>query len=224
MIDYFLLSSPVFSLVKLFDVLDFNPLFSDVHCGLCFNLYASVNNFTTHSLIIVISRLRMPNGFTTMKSCVSIQWVVTSKSLTNYNHYCLTWTNKVKAIVLTDTDFSPSVLFVGSNICADPAQFKSGISSQSLSSKSISISINFLNCLPTLSINFMHFLNCLPTLSVSCLVYLGHVWRMWRVLSGGSNHYVSFAVTTLSRVATGTYLRLFSREYHFLIGQCCREA
>jgi hypothetical protein len=81
-----------------------------------------------------------------------------------------------------------------------------------------------LNCLPTLSINFMHFLNCLPTLSVSCLVYLEHVWRMWRVLSGESNHYVSFAVTTLSRVATGTYLRLFSREYHFLIGQCCREA
>ena len=82
-----------------------------------------------------------------------------------------------------------SVLFVGSNICADPAKFKSGISSQSLSSKSISISINL-----------MYFLNCLPRLSVSCLVYLcrqGHVWRMWRVLSGGSNHYVSFTVTTL---------------------------
>ena len=73
MIDYFLLSSPVFSLVKLFDILDFNPLFSDVHCGLCFNLYASVNNFTTHSLTIVVSRLRMPNGFTTKKTCLSIQ-------------------------------------------------------------------------------------------------------------------------------------------------------
>jgi hypothetical protein len=48
-IDYSLLSSPVFSLIKLFDVLDFNPLFSDVHCGLCFSLHASVNNFTTHS-------------------------------------------------------------------------------------------------------------------------------------------------------------------------------
>ena len=52
MIDYFLLSSPVFSLIKLFDVLDFNPLFSDVHCGLCFSLHASVNNFTTHSFDI----------------------------------------------------------------------------------------------------------------------------------------------------------------------------
>jgi hypothetical protein len=30
MIDYFLLLSPVFSLIKLFDVLDFKPLFSDV--------------------------------------------------------------------------------------------------------------------------------------------------------------------------------------------------
>jgi hypothetical protein len=100
MIDYFLLSSPVFSLVKLFDVLDFNPLFSDVHCGLCFNWYASVNNFTTHSLTIVVSRLRMPNGFTTKKSFWSIQWVMTSKSLTNYNHCCLTWTDKVKAIVV----------------------------------------------------------------------------------------------------------------------------
>jgi hypothetical protein len=49
MIDYFLLSSPVFSLIKLFDVLDFKPLFSDVQCGLCFSLHASVNNFTTHS-------------------------------------------------------------------------------------------------------------------------------------------------------------------------------
>jgi hypothetical protein len=49
MIDYFLLSSPVFSLIKLFDVLDFNPLFSDVHCGLCFSLHASVNNCSTHS-------------------------------------------------------------------------------------------------------------------------------------------------------------------------------
>ena len=49
MIDYFLLLSPVFSLIKLFDVLDFNPLFSDVHCGLCFSLHASVINCTTHS-------------------------------------------------------------------------------------------------------------------------------------------------------------------------------
>ena len=73
MIDYFLLSTPVFYLVKLFDVLDFNPLFSDIHCGLCFNLYASVNNFTTHSLTIVVNRLRMPNGFTTKKTCLSIQ-------------------------------------------------------------------------------------------------------------------------------------------------------
>jgi hypothetical protein len=48
-IDYFLLSSPVFSLIKFFDVLDLKPLFSDVHCGLCFSLYASVNKFTTHS-------------------------------------------------------------------------------------------------------------------------------------------------------------------------------
>ena len=49
MIDCFLLLSPVFSLIKLFDVLDFKPLFSDVHCGLCFSLHASLNNFTTHS-------------------------------------------------------------------------------------------------------------------------------------------------------------------------------
>ena len=49
MIDYFLLSSSVFSLIKLFDVLDFKPLFYDVQCGLCFSLHASVNNFTTHS-------------------------------------------------------------------------------------------------------------------------------------------------------------------------------
>ena len=101
MIDYFLLSSPVFSLVKLFDVPDFNPLFSDVHCGLCFNSYASVNNFTTHSMIIVVNRLRMPNGFTTKKTCLqSIQWLVTSKSLMKYNHWCLTWTIKVKVIAL----------------------------------------------------------------------------------------------------------------------------
>ena len=49
MIDYFLLSSPVFSLVKLFDVLDFNPLFSEVPCSLYFSSHASVNNFKTHS-------------------------------------------------------------------------------------------------------------------------------------------------------------------------------
>ena len=49
MIDYFLLSSPVFSLMKVVDVLDFSPIFSDVYCGLCFSLHASVNNFTTHS-------------------------------------------------------------------------------------------------------------------------------------------------------------------------------
>ena len=49
MIDYFLLSSPLFSLITFFDFLDFKPLFSDVHCGLCFSLHASVNNFTTHS-------------------------------------------------------------------------------------------------------------------------------------------------------------------------------
>ena len=49
MMDYFLLSSPVFSLMKVVDVLDFSPIFSDVYCGLCFSLHASVNNFTTHS-------------------------------------------------------------------------------------------------------------------------------------------------------------------------------
>ena len=49
LIDFFLLSSPVFSLVKLFDVLDFNPLFSEVPCSLYFSSHASVNNFTTHS-------------------------------------------------------------------------------------------------------------------------------------------------------------------------------
>ena len=42
----------------------------------------------------------MPNRFTTKKTCLSIQWVVTSKGLTNYNHCCLIWTNKIKAIVL----------------------------------------------------------------------------------------------------------------------------
>ena len=48
MMDYFSLSSPVFSLMKVV-VLDFSPIFSDVYCGLCFSLHASVNNFTTHS-------------------------------------------------------------------------------------------------------------------------------------------------------------------------------
>jgi hypothetical protein len=51
-------------------------------------------------LIIVVSLLRMPNRLPTKKTCLSIQWVVTSKGLTNYNHCCLTWANKVKAIVL----------------------------------------------------------------------------------------------------------------------------
>jgi hypothetical protein len=40
LIDYFLLSSPVFSLIKLFDVLDFNPYFlmSTVVCVLAYML------------------------------------------------------------------------------------------------------------------------------------------------------------------------------------------
>ena len=41
LVDYFLLSSDVFSAIKYFDILDYNPLFSDVHCGL------SVNKNTT---------------------------------------------------------------------------------------------------------------------------------------------------------------------------------
>ncbi|CAG2238348.1 unnamed protein product [Mytilus edulis] len=49
LIDYLLLSSSVFPLIKEFNVLEFNPLFSDVHCGLCFCFHASVNIFTTHS-------------------------------------------------------------------------------------------------------------------------------------------------------------------------------
>ena len=49
MIDYCLLSSLIFSLIKLFDVLDFKRLFSYAYCGLCFSLHASVNNFKTHS-------------------------------------------------------------------------------------------------------------------------------------------------------------------------------
>ncbi|CAG2205913.1 DUSP10 [Mytilus edulis] len=49
LIDYLLLSSNIFSLIKEFNVLEFNPLFSDVHCGLCFCFHASVNIFTTHS-------------------------------------------------------------------------------------------------------------------------------------------------------------------------------
>ncbi|CAC5380042.1 unnamed protein product [Mytilus coruscus] len=49
LIDYLLLSSSIFPLIQEFNVLEFNPLFSDVHCGLCFCFHASVNIFTAHS-------------------------------------------------------------------------------------------------------------------------------------------------------------------------------
>ena len=112
MMDYFLLSSPVFSLMKVVDVLDFSSL-STVVCVLVYMLQWTI--LLHIPLIIVVSRLRMPNGFTTKKTCLSIQWlvmsitkktclliqwVVMSKSLTNCNHCCLTWTTNVKAIVL----------------------------------------------------------------------------------------------------------------------------
>ena len=47
--DYFLLSSNVFSLVKSFNILDFNPLYSDVHCALSVYLHMSTNRFTINS-------------------------------------------------------------------------------------------------------------------------------------------------------------------------------
>ena len=98
MMDYVLLSSPVFSLIKLFDVLDFNYfLMSTVVCVLVYMLQWTI--LLRIPLIIVASRLRMPNRFTTKRTCLSIQWVVTWKSLTNYNHCCLTWTNKVLKLV-----------------------------------------------------------------------------------------------------------------------------
>lgn len=50
LVDYFILSSKVFALIKQFAILDYNPLFSDVHCALCFQLYASLNIFTTNSI------------------------------------------------------------------------------------------------------------------------------------------------------------------------------
>jgi hypothetical protein len=90
---YFLLSNYLMFLIS-------TPYFlmSTVVCVLVYMLQWTI--LLRIPLIIVLSRLRMPNGFTTKKTCLSIQWVVTSKSLTNYNHCCLTWTNKVKAIVL----------------------------------------------------------------------------------------------------------------------------
>ncbi|CAG2218455.1 unnamed protein product [Mytilus edulis] len=47
LVDYFLLSSNVFPTVKSFDVLDFNPLYSDVHCGLSVYLHSNVKKNTT---------------------------------------------------------------------------------------------------------------------------------------------------------------------------------
>jgi bisphosphoglycerate-dependent phosphoglycerate mutase len=47
LVDYFLLSSDVFSAIKYFDILDYNPLFSDVHCGLSVHLHTNVNKNTT---------------------------------------------------------------------------------------------------------------------------------------------------------------------------------
>ena len=71
MMDYFLLSSPVFSLIKLFDVLDFNYfLMSTVVCVLVYMLQWTI--LLRIPLIIVVSRLRMPNRFTTKKTCLSV--------------------------------------------------------------------------------------------------------------------------------------------------------
>ncbi|CAG2255513.1 unnamed protein product [Mytilus edulis] len=47
LVDYFLLSSNAFPTVKSFDVLDFNPLYSDVHCGLSVYLHSNVKKNTT---------------------------------------------------------------------------------------------------------------------------------------------------------------------------------
>jgi hypothetical protein len=47
LVDYFLLSSDVFSAIKYFDILEHNPLFSDVHCGLSVYLHTNVNKKTT---------------------------------------------------------------------------------------------------------------------------------------------------------------------------------
>ena len=47
LVDYFLLFSDVFSAIKYFDILDYNPLFSDVHCGHSVYLHKNVNNNTT---------------------------------------------------------------------------------------------------------------------------------------------------------------------------------
>lgn len=49
LIDYILLSSSAIPIVKMFNVLEFNPLFSDVHNALQFTFHATMNNFTTHS-------------------------------------------------------------------------------------------------------------------------------------------------------------------------------
>ena len=46
-VDYFLLSSNVFPIVHCFNVLDYNPIFSDVHCGLNVYLNVSTNKVTT---------------------------------------------------------------------------------------------------------------------------------------------------------------------------------
>ncbi|CAC5408710.1 unnamed protein product [Mytilus coruscus] len=47
LVDYFLISSNVFPYVKSFDVLDYNPLYSDVHCGLSVYLHSNVKKNTT---------------------------------------------------------------------------------------------------------------------------------------------------------------------------------
>ncbi|CAC5386352.1 E3.2.1.14 [Mytilus coruscus] len=47
LVDYFLISSNVFPCVKSFDVLDYNPLYSDVHCGLSVYLHSNVKKNTT---------------------------------------------------------------------------------------------------------------------------------------------------------------------------------
>lgn len=48
-VDYLLVSSPIIPLIKSFNILDFNPLYSDVHCCVQVNFHASLTDFTTHS-------------------------------------------------------------------------------------------------------------------------------------------------------------------------------
>jgi hypothetical protein len=41
-VDYLILSSNLFSVIKNFDVLDYDPLFSDVHCDLQFSFSVDI--------------------------------------------------------------------------------------------------------------------------------------------------------------------------------------